>query len=535
MARPFVEGGPFTSQEIHSETEASVARQRNGRFRPWFETAECSSPRGRLLLISYHFPPSTRIGALRWQEFTTLFAQQGWSVDVISCPPSRSDTHRDQRTLEVLSPGLRLFAAPHEEHPLFRLENSLLDRVRDLQARLRSRATGEGGVRTAPSAGEAAPANLGDGAGSDDADVATGGGETRSPVLTVDVAWNLTSPRSWLRIYWSWLTRARAMRWARAAEALGRELAAPNEYAAVICSGPPHTSHLAAAAVARAAGVPFVMDLRDPWSHVPVLNDWIASPLTTRMAARDERAAFEGASLVIANTKALERELRRSHPDTTARIITVRNGVDRLDGDLPAPARGERFSIRYAGTIYQRRDPRPLLAAVKRVVTDLDLIPEQIGLDMIGRVEHVGNTTLRELARAEGVGQYVTIGSWLPRDEARCFMEGAHVLVSFCGDNSLAIPAKIFEYMRYSAWLLVLAERDSAVARLLAETEADVVAPAEVDRVAAVLRQRYESFLRGETPMALARLRRFSRAAQWEKLRTAMEYLVGDEQREAVG
>jgi hypothetical protein len=88
------------------------------------------------------------------------------------------------------------------------------------------------------------------------------------------------------------------------------------------------------------------------------------------------------------------------------------------------------------------------------------------------------------------------------------------MLLSLPQDSHLAVPAKIYEYLRFNAWLLILAQTHSATAALLRETDADVVAPDDVDRIAAVIRQRYEQFARGERPSAVGADGRFDRKAQ---------------------
>jgi len=87
--------------------------------------------------------------------------------------------------------------------------------------------------------------------------------------------------------------------------------------------------------------------------------------------------------------------------------------------------------------------------------------------------------------------------------------------------------SKIFEYMRYDAWLLALAERESATELLLRETEADVVSPDDVESIAEVLRSRYADHAAGRRPEPIARDPRFSRRAQAECLFEAIEEIVG--------
>ena len=65
----------------------------------------------------------------------------------------------------------------------------------------------------------------------------------------------------------------------------------------------------------------------------------------------------------------------------------------------------------------------------------------------------------------------------------------------------LALPAKVFEYVRFDSWLLALAEPGSAIAQVLEGTSADVVVP-EVDAIAAAIVRRYRDHRAGNSPGA---------------------------------
>jgi hypothetical protein len=91
----------------------------------------------------------------------------------------------------------------------------------------------------------------------------------------------------------------------------------------------------------------------------------------------------------------------------------------------------------------------------------------------------------------------------------------------------MAIPAKIYEYLRFDAWLLILAHERSATAALLRGTNADVVSPTDVAGMARVIRSRYEQFRHGERPVAVARDGRFDRRIQAELLLDRISEIAG--------
>ena len=99
------------------------------------------------------------------------------------------------------------------------------------------------------------------------------------------------------------------------------------------------------------------------------------------------------------------------------------------------------------------------------------------------------------------------------------------MLVIFPGSNTLAIPAKVFEYIRFDSWLLAIAEPDSGITQLLGGSSADIVLP-QLNAVAAAITARYKDYKAGVRPVRVARDGRFSRAAQARLLLDAIAKLV---------
>ena len=460
-----------------------------GTPQPFF--AVPSAPGGgarRMLLISYSFPPDHAIGALRWQKLAPFVAAHGWELDVVMCHPA--DLERtDPSRLDELPLGTRLFGAPHRASVVERWQRSAIRAYRRVRPR--------------------APAANGDLAPSmhrEEISAQTGG------VVGLK------------RSYLAWQRYASEGRWARLAAELGHRVVQPGVHDVVVTSGPPHMAHLAGADVAARAGLPLVIDMRDPWSLRHRLAADVASPVALRLADRYERQAVSAADLVVLNTEPLRRGMAEKYPEAAARMITAMNGADAEE--LPSSRFGHRFSLAFAGTIYVDRDPRPLLRAARRVVHELGLTPADFGVDFIGNAESYGGVPVDRMAAEEGLAEYVTVGGPRPRREALEFLTGAQMLVSLPQDGTMQIPAKIFEYLNFPAWLLVFAEPGSAPDLLLRGSGADVLPLGDEERTAAAIRERYLQYRRGERPPALNAGGRFSRATQARVLLDAIEGVV---------
>jgi hypothetical protein len=452
----------------------------------------------RLLVISYHFPPDTTIGARRWEKLAHAVTARGWGLDVITCEPSAALGPR----LDSLPDGVRAFGLTDPELALERVEHVLWRIYRMIWPKRRSLAS------VAHSNG-----------------AKQGGAEHERPnsLERSEISASARTPRRLLRTYWAWLEVTHGIRWAHAASRLAQRIIVDGVHDAVITSAPPHMSHEAGRLVSLATGLPFVMDMRDPWSLQPWLRESVASPLWYDRAEKYERACVEQARLIVANTQPAHDALANAYPRARERIITVMNGSD--EDLLPPHVHTDRFTIRYAGTIYLDRDPQLLFRAAAQVIRTERLTPQQFGVDILGRFAAEEHVPLLGMAADEGIADYVTVEPPRPQQAALEFLASASMLVIFPGSNTLAIPAKVFEYIRFESWLLTIAEPESGIAQLLKGSTADVVNP-QVGAVAAAIRARYRDHLAGARPTSVATDDRYSRDAQARVLLDAIEKLT---------
>ena len=431
----------------------------------------------RLLLITYHFPPSREVGALRWRRFARFAVDRGWALDVFTLDPDHL-AGADPDSLEELPAAVRVWGVREAMLPFERLRQHL-------------RSFG----RRTPTPGRDA------GAGRRPDSLRNG--ELRSP---------LAGLRNALRAVNAWRDYARGDAWGRAVETAVQRVSRDVRYDAVVTCGPPHMVHTAGQRIAAARGAPFVMDMRDPWSLLTRISESVASPVWRAFAQRREREAVAAAALVVANTEPSRAAMQNRYPAARDRVVAVWNGYDE---EPPIPSqRGSSFVIGFAGTIYLDRDPRPLFRAAGRVIREFGLEPDQFRLEFMGEVAAFDGVALDTMATEEGIGGFVRVLPAGTRAEAMRFMAGASMLVSLTRDTDTAIPWKVFEYARFDAWLLALAPHGSATELVLQGSGADVISPHDVDAIAAVLRVRYAAHRRGERPTRPHLGETFSRRTQ---------------------
>ena len=456
-----------------------------GSVEPYFSTGAAEAPNvKRLLLVSYFYPPINLVGATRWQKLARYATERGWSLDVILVDPADAPGDEDKTRLGDLPRGVTLYTVPDRPSPHYELQRRLWRAVRPIFRRGESRQT----------AGEA----------------------NGTPPAVVDG--RRIGPAYLARLHYGELRR-----WARAAARLGCQLAGQRPPDLVVSSGPPQSAHIAGRLIAESTGAPWVMDMRDPWYSIELAPKDMVSRTWARLAAHQEARCIRAARLVSVTTEALRRELVDRYPDAAARLLTVMNGAD--PQPIPAVERSERFTIAYAGNLYVGRDPRNLLRAVARVSQALSLTPNDLSVEFMGGGEFARKPVV-QIAAEVGADAFVRVIPPQPHRVALEFLANASMLVSLPQYAHLAIPAKVFEYSQFDAWLLILAKRDSATELLFRDTTADVVEPEDVEAIAEAIRRRFEQHRRGERPRAINFDGRFDRRVQATVLLDRIERLI---------
>lgn len=403
-----------------------------------------------LLVISYHFGDSGATGGFRWAAHVRGLAATGWEIDVITS---------DAATMSGV-PNVRVHRVPPVRWPA-RLASSLSAPVRALKG-LRSSTGVSAPISPVPVAERQAML------------------QAQADVLPV---WRpgMRLPNGVLlrRAYDDALGLAADIHWARAAARLGTQLARLRAHRLVLVSTPPHATQLAGHLISRRLGIPYISDYRDPWSYgVPELDGYLP-PLTRRVHHLLERRVQRSTTVLIHNTA--QASARAAAQPALPRIprVSVANGYDAEVE--PTPPDPETFRILVAGHIYPYMDPRPLMSAVRRLREQAGDLASRIRLEFLGSPSTVAGMPLEDLVLALGVADCTTITPRVSREDALLAQQRAAVLVAFDYPHPLAVPMRVYDYLRARGSLLVFTSGDSALANVARRIGSQPVPPSDVD------------------------------------------------------
>lgn len=416
-----------------------------------------ASPR-RVLVITYHFPPSVEIGARACAQISRYLPRYGWEPVVLTAEAR----HLGEVDREPASPFpgivVRTRVLPHP-----------VTAYRRLKARLRLRPDGA----TAPRAESRQRRSL------------------RRWVLSL-----LAVPDE----HTGWILPAVFH---------GLEVVRRLGVAQLFSSGPCWTNHVVGLALARLTGLPWTAHFRDPWPHRGIRVPYYPSPSSAAslwVNAALERMVVRSADAVVCVTEPHTALLRQLYPEARAsKFVTVPNGFDGREWDTPEAegrepgcTRTERFTVTYAGSLRMgRRSPLPLLRALGDLIQAGEIARDRIRIDLFGWCDVAEGRPVASMAAECGLDGCVSVTGPLDRQETLRRLVRSDLLLLLAEDWAYQIPGKTYEYLRAGRPILALTSA-GALSDLLRRTGgAWVVDPADDAGIRAVLREAYRAWIEG--------------------------------------
>lgn len=413
----------------------------------------------RVLFLAYLFPPIVNSGTRRSLSFANHLPDCGWEPLVVSVQPQSRDV--DEALLAEVRPGTQV-----------------------------ERVTSGWDVLACRMASWFVP-------------------KASQKRVAEALAWRLRSLAHVPDEAVSWYPMA-----VKAAMALHRE----RGFDAVYASGWPWTSFLAARAVARRTGVPYVLDYRDMWRPTGT-HAWeyqsrgqkLFGPWFERRVARNAAAVVTVTSSLV---NAIQRDAR------VAKVHCITNGFEPSD---------------FAGVAAERPDAaHPLVHVVYTGVWRPGYGLEDL-YQAIAQLRAQGSPNLHRLrvsaagfapghAQRFGVGDIVTELGQVPHQRALALMQGADVLflpVPLGYYANASLPGKLFEYLGSGRPILAAVPVESEVARVVGDVGGSMrVNPGDVQTLADLIeglcagrgaelfgtqrRERLERYTRASTTRELA-------------------------------
>jgi len=312
--------------------------------------------------------------------------------------------------------------------------------------------------------------------------------------------------------------------WTDRAIPVARDLARGRDFAAVVTSLSPFSGWRLGRTLQRELGIPWVLDLRDPWA----LDGWRSwrSPLHMGWDLDQMGQALRLADAVVANTPEAARAFERFGVPR-ARLCVISNGFDRDDfAALDGPGMREEedtFTLVHVGTLHSAaaapgftrnglrwrhgqlaplgRSGHYLLRALAQLRGRRAELARRIAVKLYGVV----HPSHRELAAQLGLEDLVHFEGYAPHADAlRALVAADAVFVPLHdvppGQRALVVPAKLYEALASGVRVLAALPAGDAADLVRRVPGGVVVPPCDATALAHALEGVVEEALSGTRP-----------------------------------
>jgi glycosyltransferase involved in cell wall biosynthesis len=262
----------------------------------------------------------------------------------------------------------------------------------------------------------------------------------------------------------------------------------------LITSSPSESTHLLGLMLGRRRPA-WIADFRDGWGFEQ-LRPPFPTPAQRALDRSLEARVARTADALIGVTAPIVADFE-ARLGVAGELVT--NGFDpelSVDGEDGSQADGRFFTLVHTGAMSGQngRDPRPLLAALRKLVDADPGLAERLRFVVAGRSED----DERALVARAGLGEVVDYRGFLPRAQAIELQRRAGALILVTSPNGSEATGKLYEYMAARRPIVALAQGNEA-ARIVAETNTGVlVPPDDVDAIASALRAAIDGRLERE-------------------------------------
>jgi glycosyltransferase involved in cell wall biosynthesis len=382
----------------------------------------------RVLLVSFHFPPDAGVGGLRCQKFAKYLPAYAWTPHVLTVRERYYPRVDPSRFRDVQNTAIwRTRAWPSPRIAALAVRAALL------------RALGRGNVTMERQ-------------------------EKHSRITLTER--NRVRPGRWAALRRTLLSFASLpddqVGWLAPGLAQALRVHRRERVEALVTSGPPHTAHLIGWWLKRLTGVRWIADFRDPWTWNEGKVRSTRSVLSDRTEAWMERRVVEAADHVVLVTDRLREEFAHAYEHVpAAKFTTIWNGFDADDFDdhIGRPTGGP-FTIAHVGSLYLRRSPAAFLTAVRDLIRQRRIPPEDLRILFAG--EFADGCQVDGLVASLGLSRVAAVSEPVPHREAVGLMQRADLLLLSAQCPTYQVPAKTFEYLAAGPPILAIAEEGAA-------------------------------------------------------------------------
>jgi hypothetical protein len=232
-----------------------------------------------------------------------------------------------------------------------------------------------------------------------------------------------------------------------------------NRVDAILTDGPPHTNTVIGLQLAKKFTIPWLADFQDPWTQVDYYDKLYIGKRADRKHKALEQDVFKTAKKITIASPTWKKDLESIGAKN---VEVIYYGFDEPEFANFQSIESDRFTFFHGGLLGEDRNPTSFLSAVSQLLIEYPQLNSTIEIKLAGEVDHA----VRESIRLNDLESNTVYMGMIPRQHVLEEYAKASMLLLPINKASNAkgrIPGKLFEMLRTRKPILVFGPNDGDV------------------------------------------------------------------------
>ena len=236
-----------------------------------------------------------------------------------------------------------------------------------------------------------------------------------------------------------------------------------NPVDAIFTDGPPHTNTVIGMRLAQKFNIPWLADFQDPWTQVDYYSKMLIGKRADRIHHQLEQEVFRTASKITIASPTWKKELE----EIGAKNVSVwYYGYDESDFSEYKPKTNPTFTFFHGGLLGDDRNPISFFEVLAEILEANPLLRSKVKIKLAGEVDY----SVIQSLKTSNLFELTELMGMIPRDQILKEYETASLLllpINKASNASGRIPGKLFEMLRSQKPILVFGPSEGDVRKIV--------------------------------------------------------------------